>query len=50
MAKDLAKGVKQLTGNVNPKGFEGNKGAKKIVKKGKKVGKKSQKTARKLGF
>ena len=50
MAKDLAKGVKQLTGNINPKGFKGNGGTKKIVNEGKAVGKKSSKTAKKMGF
>ncbi len=50
MKKDLAKGVKRLTGNMNAKGFKGNGGTKKIVKEGKAVGKKSQKKARKMGF
>jgi hypothetical protein len=50
MAKDLAKGVKKLTGGVNPKGFTGNKEAKKLKREGRVVGNKSKKTARKLGF
>ena len=48
--KKLAKGVKGLVGGVNPKGFVGNKEAKKLKREGNAVGRKSASKAKKMGF